>query len=203
MYVYLRSRPCLQAKRDVHGPAEIRLQTQLLALSSLDSDPKMLSLRAFVSERLTAAAEEIFDAVEKTIGLYKEEIFRSKDLEISRLKMELRLLKSGWFEWKLVRLPNCYVFFGVIALGLISWTMCFVSRVQFGQMSGNPAAETRPAAAPSSLSPISSYWAAAPSIIPCGLCFWVAVLRGARGQQRHGPGAAGDLTGQEGAARSP
>ncbi|XP_071325565.1 adult enhancer factor 1-like [Trachinotus anak] len=54
----------------------------------------MLSLRAFLSERLTAAAEEIFGAVEKTIAEYKEEISRTKDLEISRLRMQLKLLKS-------------------------------------------------------------------------------------------------------------
>ncbi|XP_035498492.2 zinc finger protein 782-like [Scophthalmus maximus] len=55
---------------------------------------KMLSLRAFLSERLAAAAEEILGAVEKTLYEYKEEISRSKDLEISRLRMQLKLLKS-------------------------------------------------------------------------------------------------------------
>lgn len=59
----------------------------------------MHSLRAFLTERLTAAAEEIFDAVEKTIVEYKEEISRSKDLEISRLRMQLKLIKSGWFQF--------------------------------------------------------------------------------------------------------
>ncbi|XP_070692121.1 adult enhancer factor 1-like [Pempheris klunzingeri] len=54
----------------------------------------MQSLKAFLSERLTAAAEEIFGAVEKTIAEYKEEISRSKDFEISRLRMQLKLLKS-------------------------------------------------------------------------------------------------------------
>jgi len=58
----------------------------------------MQSLRVFLSERLTAAAEEICGAVENTIAEYKEEISRSKDLEISRLRMQLKLLKSGWFE---------------------------------------------------------------------------------------------------------
>lgn len=57
----------------------------------------MHSLRVFLNERLTAAAEEIFGAVEKTIAEYKEEISRSKDLEISRLRMQLKLLKPGWF----------------------------------------------------------------------------------------------------------
>lgn len=57
----------------------------------------MHSLRVFLNERLTAAAEEIFGAVEKTIAEYKEEISRSKDFEISRLRMQLKLLKTGWF----------------------------------------------------------------------------------------------------------
>ncbi|KAF7670142.1 hypothetical protein LDENG_00049960 [Lucifuga dentata] len=54
----------------------------------------MESLRAFLTDRLTAAAEEIFGAVEKTIAEYSEEICRSKDLEITRLRMKLKLLKS-------------------------------------------------------------------------------------------------------------
>lgn len=57
----------------------------------------MHSLRVFLNERLAAAAEEILGAVEKTIIEYREEICRSKDLEISRLRMQLKLLKSGWF----------------------------------------------------------------------------------------------------------
>lgn len=43
-------------------------------------------------------AEEIFEAVEKTIAGYTEEILRSKDLEISRLRMQLKLLKSSKSE---------------------------------------------------------------------------------------------------------
>ncbi|XP_060905294.1 zinc finger protein 184-like [Labrus mixtus] len=54
----------------------------------------MLSLRAFLNDRLMVAADEIFEAVEKTLVEYKEEIYRSKDLEISRLRMQLKLLKS-------------------------------------------------------------------------------------------------------------
>lgn len=54
----------------------------------------MLSLRDFLNERLAAAAEEIFGAVERTIAEYRDEILRSKDLEISRLRMQLKLLKS-------------------------------------------------------------------------------------------------------------
>ncbi|CAN9513734.1 unnamed protein product [Ophioblennius macclurei] len=54
----------------------------------------MLSFKAFLSDRLTAAAEEIFAAVEKTIIEYKEELCRSKDIEITRLRMQLKILKS-------------------------------------------------------------------------------------------------------------
>lgn len=79
----------------------IRLSVQPKAVNFLSKRQKMQSLKAFLSERLTAAAEEIFGAVEKTIAEYKEEISRSKDLEISRLRMQLKLLKSGWFEWNL------------------------------------------------------------------------------------------------------
>lgn len=59
----------------------------------------MHSLRVFLNERLAAAAEEILGAVEKTIIEYREEICRAKDLEISRLRMQLKLLKSGGFDF--------------------------------------------------------------------------------------------------------
>ncbi|XP_047216567.1 zinc finger and SCAN domain-containing protein 12-like [Girardinichthys multiradiatus] len=54
----------------------------------------MLPLRVFLNERLSAVAEEILGAVEKTIVVYQEEILRSKDLEIRQLRMQLKLLKS-------------------------------------------------------------------------------------------------------------
>ncbi|XP_068179776.1 zinc finger protein 26-like [Antennarius striatus] len=54
----------------------------------------MFSLKDYLTDRLTAAAEEIFEVVKKTMAEYKEEISRSKDLEISRLRIQLRLLKS-------------------------------------------------------------------------------------------------------------
>ncbi|MEQ2183808.1 hypothetical protein GOODEAATRI_001723, partial [Goodea atripinnis] len=58
---------------------------------------KMLPLRVFLNERLSAVAEEILGAVEKTIVVYQEEILRSKDLEIRQLRMQLKLLQSGRF----------------------------------------------------------------------------------------------------------
>uniref|UniRef100_A0A3P9P7F7 Zinc finger and SCAN domain-containing protein 2-like n=1 Tax=Poecilia reticulata TaxID=8081 RepID=A0A3P9P7F7_POERE len=51
----------------------------------------------FLNERLSAVAEEILGAVEKTIAVYQEEILRSKDLEIRQLRMQLKLLHSGIF----------------------------------------------------------------------------------------------------------
>ncbi|XP_004078257.1 putative zinc finger protein 705E [Oryzias latipes] len=54
----------------------------------------MQSLREFLNDKLTAVAEEIYEAVEKTIIEYKEEIFRSKELEITHLRMQLKLLTS-------------------------------------------------------------------------------------------------------------
>ncbi|KAI3361161.1 hypothetical protein L3Q82_013352, partial [Scortum barcoo] len=86
--------PCLQAKRDVQGPARTTSPTATESCESPLLVCRMQSLKAFLSDRLTAAAEEIFGAVEKTIAEYKEEISRSKDLEISRLRMQLKLLKS-------------------------------------------------------------------------------------------------------------
>lgn len=56
-------------------------------------------LNAFISERLTAAAVEIFGAVEKTLIEYRREISRSKQ-EIDHLRSlvlwpEVRLHRSG------------------------------------------------------------------------------------------------------------
>lgn len=91
--------PCLQAKRDVPwSHKNISPGAAKCYQFPLPEMAKMQSLKAFLNERLTAAAEEIFGAVEKTIAEYKEEICRSKDLEINRLRMQLKLLKSGWFD---------------------------------------------------------------------------------------------------------
>ncbi|XP_008321004.2 zinc finger protein 39-like [Cynoglossus semilaevis] len=74
------------------GPAPLRPRAPFISPSKMSI---MLSLKAFLNDRLAAAAEDIFCAVEKTITEYKEEIFRSKDLEINRLRMQLTLLKTG------------------------------------------------------------------------------------------------------------
>jgi len=54
----------------------------------------MQSLRGSLNARLIAAAEEIFVAVRKTIWDDKEETCCSKDLEISRLQMQIKTLQS-------------------------------------------------------------------------------------------------------------
>uniref|UniRef100_A0A3Q2YAA6 C2H2-type domain-containing protein n=1 Tax=Hippocampus comes TaxID=109280 RepID=A0A3Q2YAA6_HIPCM len=69
-----------------------------------------MCLGPFLNERLAAVADEIFGAVEKTIDEYKEELCRVKDLEIGRLRMQLRLLKSGRFHWyPSIEKPSLYV----------------------------------------------------------------------------------------------
>ncbi|KAK6318800.1 hypothetical protein J4Q44_G00100110 [Coregonus suidteri] len=52
---------------------------------------KLQLLNAFLTERLTAAAVEIFGAVEKTITEYQEEISSSKE-EIDRLRRQLHIV---------------------------------------------------------------------------------------------------------------
>lgn len=51
----------------------------------------MQLLQVYLNERLTAAAVEIFGAVENTIAEYQEEISRSKE-EIDRLRRLLDLV---------------------------------------------------------------------------------------------------------------
>ncbi|XP_038854230.1 zinc finger and SCAN domain-containing protein 21-like [Salvelinus namaycush] len=52
---------------------------------------KLQLLNVFVTERLSAAAVEIFGAVEKTIAEYREEIFRSAE-ENERLRREMDMI---------------------------------------------------------------------------------------------------------------
>ena len=54
----------------------------------------MLHLRAFVSERLSAAALDIFGEVEKTLSLYQVEVSRSRE-EIILLRQQLELLRDN------------------------------------------------------------------------------------------------------------
>nr|XP_046179429.1 uncharacterized protein LOC124010800 isoform X2 [Oncorhynchus gorbuscha] len=52
---------------------------------------KLQLLNVFVTERLSAAAVEIFGAVEKTVAEYREEIFRSAE-ENERLRREMDMI---------------------------------------------------------------------------------------------------------------
>ncbi|XP_041736865.1 zinc finger protein 391 [Coregonus clupeaformis] len=52
---------------------------------------KIQLLRVFLNQRLTAAAEEIFGAVAKTIAEYQEEVYRSKE-ENGRLQRQLDIV---------------------------------------------------------------------------------------------------------------
>ena len=53
------------------------------------------SFREFVNERLTAAAEEIFRVVERTVVEYEEEIIRQRRLLDIMRKPELNLHRIG------------------------------------------------------------------------------------------------------------
>ena len=52
-------------------------------------------LREFISERLTAAAEEIFRVFEVTVVEYEEEIDRQRKLLDVALKPEIKLNRIG------------------------------------------------------------------------------------------------------------
>lgn len=48
---------------------------------------KIQLLRGFLNQRLTAAAEEIFEVVEQTIAEYQEECFRTKEENVRLQKL--------------------------------------------------------------------------------------------------------------------
>ena len=53
------------------------------------------SLREFINQRLTAAAEEIFTEVEKTIVQYEEEIDRQRRLLEITWRPQIKLQRTG------------------------------------------------------------------------------------------------------------
>ena len=55
-------------------------------------------LRELISERLTAAAEEIFTVFEKTIVQYEEEVDRQRRLLDIVLKPEVKLHRIGLYQ---------------------------------------------------------------------------------------------------------
>ena len=59
-----------------------------------------------MKQRLTAAAEEIFELFERTIAEYEEELCRQRKLLDAVLKPQVQLHRTGWF-WLLLLL-SCY-----------------------------------------------------------------------------------------------
>ena len=55
-------------------------------------------MREFISERLTAAAEEIFTVFEKTIVQYEEEVDRQRRLLDTVLNPEVKLHRIGQYN---------------------------------------------------------------------------------------------------------
>lgn len=55
------------------------------------------TLKVFVEQRLTAAAEEIFGLFEKTIAEYEQEVRRQRKLLDAVFKPEVRLHRAGRF----------------------------------------------------------------------------------------------------------
>lgn len=70
-------------------------------------------LRAVVNERLSAAAEEIFEAVKTTIAGYEEEIQHSKR-EIRRQRRMLQTLLNP--QIKINKLTGLWIFFFFFSL---------------------------------------------------------------------------------------
>lgn len=56
---------------------------------------KVQTLRAIVTQRLTAAADEIFELFQRTIAEYEEEVWRQRKLLDAVFKPELRLHTAG------------------------------------------------------------------------------------------------------------
>ena len=58
---------------------------------------KVQTLRVFVKQRLTAAAEEIFELFERTISEYEEELCRHRKLLDAVLQPQVQLHRAGRF----------------------------------------------------------------------------------------------------------
>lgn len=100
----LRARTAFRNTTESLHNKEVWQRDVFICQSSIPADMEALQyLNAFISERLTAAAVEIFGAVEKTLIEYQGEISRSKQ-EIDHLRTlvlwpEVRLHRSGvWMK---------------------------------------------------------------------------------------------------------
>lgn len=58
------------------------------------------SLRQFVCDRLTVAAQEILGAFEKRVEDYETEVARQRRLLESALTPEIKLQQTGWWMQK-------------------------------------------------------------------------------------------------------
>ena len=58
---------------------------------------KVQTLRVFMKQRLTAAAEEIFELFERTIAEYEEELCRQRKLLDAVLQPQVQLHRTGRF----------------------------------------------------------------------------------------------------------
>ena len=84
---------------------------------------KIQLLRMFLNQRLTAAAEEIFGAVEKTIAEYQEEVYRSKE-ENGRLQRQLDIVLKPQ-EIQRTGLSLAIIFF------LLTLILCDIGNIYF------------------------------------------------------------------------
>ena len=69
---------------------------------------KVQTLRAFVSRRLSAAAEEIIDQFERTIAEYEEELCGQRKLLDTVLKPEVRIHRAGLYTFTDVDDYGCH-----------------------------------------------------------------------------------------------
>ena len=58
---------------------------------------KVQTMRVFIQQRLTAAAEEIVELFERTIAEYEEEQCRQRKLLDAVYNPQVQLHRAGWF----------------------------------------------------------------------------------------------------------
>lgn len=69
---------------------------------------KVQSVRDFVNQRLTAAAEEIFELFERTIRDYEDELCRQRKLLDAVLKPRVRIERTGLSTLFISAVFNCF-----------------------------------------------------------------------------------------------
>lgn len=81
------------------------LEEKLLCLKM----SSLQALRASVNQRLTVAAEEIFELFERTMAEYKEELRRERKLPDGVFKPEHQLHRAGLFTQTLILIYNSII----------------------------------------------------------------------------------------------